>query len=95
MSVKERLKTKLMVDQMYKKLHTQDAREKIVKELYFEAVEKRLMKDETDYMYEGQRIPFTAFMCDMLYQFLRKDKNIQSIEINMRNGKTVYLSIEE
>jgi len=91
--IKERLKRKAYVNQVYNNLHTPKIRNEIAKEMYNQAIETRLLNEKKDYIYDNKLLEIPAIIIEFLFEVLIKYDIIENIKITTRD-RIIHLEIE-
>lgn len=98
--LRARLRTKLMVQQAIQKAikpPTKEQLDSIIAEQLAESAikaQREARPEDEDFFiwHDGRELPVQSLLLDVLYEFIKKDPNIESMTVTMKDGKELKLS---
>ena len=98
--IRERLRSKLLVKKILessalKPVQEKQFREILAQELFDSSITKKLSEKKTinDYKYDEIETPIPAICIEVLFELLLKYRDIEKIEITMKDGKVIHQSL--
>lgn len=100
--LRQRLRTKLMIQQAVQKVVKVPTREQLdamiaeqLAEAALKAKREEKPADENLFIWhDGRELPVQSLLLEVLYDFIKRDQNIENISIKMKDGKVLQLSME-